>query len=100
LTALTKGHGDEEAATLVAAFRAEVKAERRLVRRGHVLHPDARAALSPHVLEHSYRTYLFGLVPASIDTVHVDEELASSRRCCVTSSSSTRPRPVLCRGRR
>ncbi len=37
---------------------------------------EAREALSPHVLEHSYRTYLFGLVLASIDTVRVDEELA------------------------
>ena len=37
---------------------------------------EAREALSPHVLEHSYRTYLFGLVLASIDTVRVDGELA------------------------
>jgi hypothetical protein len=37
---------------------------------------EAREALSPHVLEHSYRTYLFGLVLASIDTIRVDEELA------------------------
>ena len=37
---------------------------------------QARDELSPHVLEHSYRTYLFGLALAAIDGASVDEELA------------------------
>lgn len=36
---------------------------------------EAREVLSPHVLQHSYRTYLFGLVLADLDGVPVDEEL-------------------------
>jgi hypothetical protein len=36
---------------------------------------EARDVLTPHVLQHSYRTYLFGLVLAAIDGVPVDEEL-------------------------
>jgi hypothetical protein len=35
----------------------------------------ARAELSPHVLQHSYRTYLFGLALAGIDGKAVDSEL-------------------------
>ncbi len=31
--------------------------------------------LSPHTLEHSYRTYLFGLALATLDNVPVDHEL-------------------------
>jgi hypothetical protein len=36
---------------------------------------QARDELSPHVREHCYRTYLFGLALAAIDGVRVDEEL-------------------------
>jgi hypothetical protein len=36
---------------------------------------EAHDVLSPHVLEHSYRTYLFGLTLAAIDGKRVDEEL-------------------------
>ncbi|CRZ16751.1 HD domain-containing protein [Mycolicibacterium neworleansense] len=36
---------------------------------------EARDVLSPHVLEHSYRTYFFGKALADIDGVTVDDEL-------------------------
>jgi hypothetical protein len=36
---------------------------------------EAREVLSPHVLEHSYRTYFFGKALAGIDGVTVDDEL-------------------------
>lgn len=36
---------------------------------------QAREELSPHVLQHSYRTYLFGLALAGIDERAVDNEL-------------------------
>jgi hypothetical protein len=36
---------------------------------------EARDVLSPHVLQHSYRTYIFGLALAAVDGVTVDEEL-------------------------
>ncbi|WP_354700891.1 hypothetical protein DSM112329_01183 [Paraconexibacter sp. AEG42_29] len=36
---------------------------------------EARDVLSPHVLQHSYRTYLFALALAAVDGVAVDEEL-------------------------
>lgn len=37
---------------------------------------EARGVLSPVVLQHSYRTYLFGLALAQIDGVQTDHELA------------------------
>ncbi|MGO8861787.1 MAG: phosphohydrolase [Acidimicrobiales bacterium] len=37
---------------------------------------EAREVLTPHVLQHSYRTYLFGLVLAGLDGVAIDEEIA------------------------
>ena len=36
---------------------------------------EARGSLTPHILEHSYRTYVFGLVLAALDGAEVDEEL-------------------------
>ncbi|WP_026909734.1 phosphohydrolase [Patulibacter minatonensis] len=36
---------------------------------------EAREVLSPHVLQHSCRTYVFGLVLAHLDGAAVDEEL-------------------------
>jgi hypothetical protein len=36
---------------------------------------EAREVLSPHVREHSYRTFLFGLALATLDGVQVDPEL-------------------------
>jgi len=49
----------------------------------------------PHVLEHSYRTYLFGLTLAAIDGKGVDEELGTCRPCAPTCIWSTR-RPGRC----
>jgi hypothetical protein len=37
---------------------------------------EAREVLSPHMLQHSYRTYVFGLVLADLDGAPVDQELA------------------------
>lgn len=37
---------------------------------------EARETLTPHVLQHSYRTYIFGRVLAQLDGVSVDEEIA------------------------
>jgi hypothetical protein len=37
---------------------------------------EAREVLSPHVLQHSYRTYIVALALAAIDGAAVDEELA------------------------
>lgn len=37
---------------------------------------EAREQLTPWVLEHSYRTYLFGLLLAQLSSVEVDTELA------------------------
>ena len=37
---------------------------------------EAHDVLSPHVLQHSYRTYLFGLALAKVRGVTVDEELS------------------------
>jgi hypothetical protein len=37
---------------------------------------EAREVLSPHIREHSYRTFWFGLALAAIDGVEVDLELA------------------------
>jgi len=51
--------------------------------------------LSPHVLEHSYRTYLFGLTLAAIDGKGVDEELGYVSSCCTTCIWST-PTPGRC----
>jgi HD superfamily phosphodiesterase len=36
---------------------------------------EARDVLSPHVLRHSHRTYLFGLALAKAGRVTIDEEL-------------------------
>jgi hypothetical protein len=36
---------------------------------------EARATLPPYLLQHSYRTYLFGLALAAIEQLEVDEEL-------------------------
>ncbi|MEE4021930.1 phosphohydrolase [Gordonia sp. PKS22-38] len=36
---------------------------------------EAREVVSPHVLEHSYRTYIFGLALAGLQGAHIDEEL-------------------------
>src|SRR5262249_20143435 len=36
---------------------------------------EARAVLSSHILAHSFRTYLFGLMLARVERVSVDEEL-------------------------
>ena len=37
---------------------------------------EAREVLTPHILQHSYRTYLFGCVLAEIDGATVDQEIA------------------------
>ncbi|MEU9808804.1 HD domain-containing protein [Mycobacterium sp. NPDC050853] len=36
---------------------------------------EARDSVTPHVLEHSYRTYFFGKALAALDGVEVDDEL-------------------------
>src|SRR5579872_4380811 len=36
---------------------------------------EARETLSPHVLEHSYRTFLFGMALAALDGTQVDTEM-------------------------
>lgn len=36
---------------------------------------EARATIPPYLVQHSYRTYLFGLALAAIEQVEIDEEL-------------------------
>lgn len=36
---------------------------------------EARDCVTPHVLEHSYRTYFFGKALAELDDIQVDDEL-------------------------
>jgi hypothetical protein len=56
---------------------------------------EARAVLSPHVLEHSYRSYLFGLVLAAVDGVETDEELAFTA-CMLHDLQLEAPTPRRC----
>lgn len=56
---------------------------------------EARDVLSPHVLQHSYRTYLFALVLAAIDGVPVDEELGYVS-CLLHDLTLEHPTPGRC----
>lgn len=56
---------------------------------------EARDVLSPHVLQHSYRTYLFALVLAGIDGVPVDEELGYVS-CLLHDLTLEHPTPGRC----
>lgn len=56
---------------------------------------EARELLSAHVLGHSYRSYLFGLVLAAVDGVQVDEELAYVS-CLLHDAQLERPTPGRC----
>uniref|UniRef100_UPI00356927A4 phosphohydrolase n=1 Tax=Paraconexibacter sp. TaxID=2949640 RepID=UPI00356927A4 len=51
--------------------------------------------LSPHVLQHSYRTYLFALALAAIDGVRVDEELGYVS-CLLHDLTLEHPTPGRC----
>lgn len=56
---------------------------------------EARDVLSPHVLQHSYRTYLFALALAAIDGVTVDEELGYVS-CLLHDLTLEHPTPGRC----
>ncbi len=56
---------------------------------------EARECLSAHVLQHSYRTYLFALTLAAIDGVRVDEELGYVS-CLLHDLTLEHPTPGRC----
>jgi hypothetical protein len=56
---------------------------------------QAREELSPHLLEHSYRTYLFGLALAALDGVTIDEELGFVS-CLLHDLQLEHPTPARC----
>lgn len=56
---------------------------------------EARDVLTPHVLQHSYRTYLFALTLAAVDGVRVDEELGYVS-CLLHDLTLEHPTPGRC----
>lgn len=56
---------------------------------------EARDVLTPHVLQHSYRTYLFALALAAVDGVAVDEELGYVS-CLLHDLTLEHPTPGRC----
>ncbi len=56
---------------------------------------EARDALTPHVLEHSFRSYVFGLALAGIDGISVDRELAFTA-CMFHDIQLEHPTPGRC----
>ncbi len=64
-------------------------------RLAHAAEAEARETLTPHVLQHSYRTYLFGLVLASLDGVTPDHEAAFTT-CMLHDLQLEHPTPGRC----
>lgn len=56
---------------------------------------EARDVLTPHVLQHSYRTYLFALALAAVERVPVDEELGYVS-CLLHDVTLEHPTPGRC----